>query len=281
MSHTYLLFDAHNLAWRAFYAMGGLSYQGLPTGVYFNFLGTVLQLQGQFGPGSCVFCFDSKKSKRKKLVKTYKEGRHEKHTPEQKERLWDLFNQITGLRDKYLNQIGFKNVFRQAGFEADDLLAYIALNLPKNDRAIIVSTDSDLLQVLNKRINVYDPKKKFLWTIKRFKAAYGIHPEHWATVKAMAGCSTDHVKGIPGVGEKTAIRFLNGTLPPTSKKYTDILSKEGLKIRRTNLSLVKLPFPGVKPMELVEDGATEWRGVLRSLGIKSLQPPDNEYRERP
>jgi DNA polymerase-1 len=263
--------------------MGGLSYQGNATGVLYSFLGTVIQLQGKFNTNRAVFCFDSKKSKRKVSTPTYKLKRTKDKikTPEEQARLWELFSQIDGLRTRYLKQIGFRNILRQTGYEADDLVASVCKNLPGADRAIVISNDSDLLQLINSRVNVYDPQKQFLWTLKRFREQFGIrNPEDWAIVKAIAGCSSDEVKGIRGIGEKTAVQVLNLKLPVSSKKYQRIVSKEGIEIRKRNLPLVRLPFEGTKAFRLKKDQEQHWSEVLKELGIQTLSP-DLEFREKP
>ena len=285
---TYLILDVNNLAWRAWYAIGGLSYKNpegemIPTGVLYNVLGTILTLQSRFNTDRCLFAFDSRKSKRKLESKTYKANRTETgRTPEENQALFELFSQISDLKNKYLPTVGFKNLFHQVGYEADDLVASLAQNLPDKSQGIIVSTDKDLLQLLNKRISIWEPRKQMLFTPKVFKNVYGISPDKWADVKAMAGCPSDGVKGIPGVGEKTAIAFINQTLSLTSKKYASIISEEGIKTRRKNLRLVKLPFEGTKVFKIRKDTPNNWVPVLDQLGIKSLSPPSDleHYKER-
>jgi DNA polymerase-1 len=283
MSYTWTICDVSNLSWRAFHSTGGLSYQGSPTGVVFGVLGTILQLEEEFGPCAFVFCFDSPTSKRKEVCKDYKQNRIPKVqlTDEQQQRLLGVYTQIQDLKTKHLPNIGFQNIFQQDDYEADDLIAYICKNLPKKDRAVIVSSDQDLFQLISPRIKMYDPRKKFLWTVGRFRKKYKLRdPKIWATVKAIAGCKSDSIKGVPGVGEKTAIQFLRLELLDSSKKYQKILSPEGLKIRKRNLPLVRLPYPGVQPMELKRDKKLDWSETLRSLGIKSFGG-DLVYRERP
>jgi DNA polymerase-1 len=281
MSKTWIVIDSNNLAYRSFYAVGGLSYRGTPTGVYYSFLANVLQYQGRFSSNHCVFCFDSKKSKRKKVSYDYKRTRGQNRTPEEMERLWELFEQIKGLRRRYLKQIGFKNIFIQPGYEADDLIASICYNLPEGDKAVVITTDSDLLQLINGSVNVYDPKKKFLWNLKRFREQYGLRdPKEWAIMKAIAGCKSDGVKGIKGIGEKTAIQFLTLKLSLTSKKYLKIVSKEGIETRKRNVPLVKLPYEGTKIFKLKTDTNQSWSSVLQELGIKTLNP-DPEYLGEP
>ena len=92
-------------------------------------------------------------------------------------------------------------------------------------------------------------------------------------MKALAGCSTDSVPGIKGVGEKTAIKYLKNELKESSKIYQRIISKEGWNIYKRNIELVKLPFTGTKIFKLKTDklSATGWKEVVEQLGMKSIR----------
>ena len=91
-------------------------------------------------------------------------------------------------------------------------------------------------------------------------------------MKAIAGCSTDNVLGVKGVGEKTAIEYLRGKLVK-GKRYDDIGSKEGWKIFVANISLVKLPMQGTNYFKLEKDELSEqgWKQVVKILGMSSIR----------
>ena len=117
-------------------------------------------------------------------------------------------------------------------------------------------------------------KKNRLYTAADFEREWGVKPSFWPSVKAIAGCSGDNVRGIVGVGERTAVKFLKCELKDSSKKYRDIV--EGTDTVRTNWPLVKLPY--VKMVEeedlpeLREDRLT-WQkcsAVFRQYGFESL-----------
>lgn len=271
---TWLVLDCTGLAHRAMHTTGALKYKGVgPTGVLFGFFASILDFQREFQTKHLVFCFDRRGSVRQKLFPDYKLKRRTKtYTPEEQMMYAGMHKQITALRRVYLPQIGYRNVFSQKGYEADDVIASVCHNLPDGDEAIVVSSDEDMYQLLSKQIRIWKPVSKQMWSRKRFKNVYGIRPADWAVVKALAGCSTDEVPGIRGIGEKTACQFIAGTLKEGSAKHELILTNQK-KILKRNLPLVKLPLDGCKQFIPKEDGRLGgWRDVLKELGIKSLNP---------
>jgi DNA polymerase-1 len=262
-----LLVDANFLAWRAHHSTGNLSHNGSTTGVAFGFLKEILALQELHRPDRIVFCFDSKHSKRKEVFPEYKDNRvYDEHHRE-------VCGQIKRLRKEILPGVGFRNVFVSRGFEADDLVAALALALAKGDEAVIVASDKDFYQLLSKRVSIWNPMKRVLYTRKAFREEWGLErPSHWVTVKAIAGCGTDNVKGIEGVGERTACKYLNGTLKEGSAKWKAIKSTEGLAVWNRNLRLVGLPFEGLAAPVLRDDeiSAAKWIAWTGKLGFASM-----------
>lgn len=272
---TWIVLDSTQACYRSFYTMGGLSYRGTPTGIIYGYLGSVIHLQGLFNTEQICHCFDYGRNLREDTYPPYKRNRkeaREKFTPQQLSEWLGLQAQIKALRSKWLKRIGYRNIFKQKGYEGDDMIASVCLSIIKmGDEAIVVSTDEDMYQLLTKRIKIYDPKKKELWTVKRFKNRFGLEPWQWPTIKAIAGCNTDNVKGLKGVGTITAVKYLINGLKSGSVKY-ELIKKGRKKIQRINLPLVSLPYKGTKSCfpfkdELPLEG---WHRVLRELGIRSL-----------
>ncbi len=279
MTKLWLILDVPSMAHRAFHAMGGLSHEGKGTGAIFGVLRDVIGLRERFEPDNFVFCFDGRNNKRRKMCPEYKAGRRRALDREERRAFDNLRGQIDRLHRYHLKAIGFRNVFRQEGYEADDLIAEACRSLPNGDfenpigdKAIVVSSDGDLYQLLSERVTMWSLHRKKLLSADWFRREYGIGPDLWADVKALAGCSSDELPGIERVGERTAILFLNGDLKNTTKAHRKII--EGNGIYKRNIELTRLPMVGVGKMELREDKVSEkrWNQVMERLGIKRLRP---------
>lgn len=274
MNKLWLILDCHYLCHRAFYVFGGLSHDGMSTGIAFGFLKDIEILKKRFSTNNIAFCWDLGRPLRMKEDKNYKANRKSRKkdlTPEEVATMTDFRVQIKAIRKVYLRIMGFRNNFYQKGFEADDLIASLCINtLRQKDRAIIVSADHDLYQLLSNRVSVYHPQKKELVTKKSFFMSQGIKPSKWHEVKAIAGCSSDNVKGVVGVGEKTAIKYLRDELKKESKAYQNIKAAEGNGMIEGNLKLVRLPFVGVNTLRLRKDRMSKAGSlsVLKTLGMQ-------------
>lgn len=264
----YLLLDVSDLAYRNFHAIGELSHDGVATQVPFGVFRDILDLQDLFGTVRIAFCFDGGHDGRTNLYPRYKR-RDIDMTEEERDARRSLRQQIYRLRTKYLPVVGFRNIFWQEGYEADDLIAWIVENIKGHDY-IIVSRDQDLYQLLSPTVSIWNVHAKKAVTEQSFREDFGIGPAQWPDVKAMAGCGSDNVEGIHGVGEKTAAKFLSGRLKDSTQAYAKIVANND--IWRRNLQLVSLPFPGVNPVELRDDEVTtgSWRRVMKELGMSSL-----------
>lgn len=266
-----LIIDCNNLAYSSFYTFGNLSYQEKKTGVIFGFIQKVISLAKKFETKNFIFCWDSKKSYRKLIYPEYKANRRKDLTEQEKADLQLAFEQFTELRTKTLLEMGFNNNLMQTGYEADDLIAKIVIE-NCNQSFWIVSTDQDMYQLLDKAA-MYNHKTKKKILYKDIVSKYSATPSLWAEVKAVAGCDSDNVKGIKGVGEMTAIKYLQDRL--LEGKIKDrIESKEGQRIIERNRQLVYLPFQGRKKLntKLKEDSLKKDKfiEVFMRYGFESL-----------
>ena len=278
MNQPLLVLDCHYLCHRAFHSSKELEWQGRPTGVIFGFLKSITFLKDEFQTDRIAFCFEHPHLFRREIYPPYKRKRHTtERTDEEKQSYEALAIQISQLHKRYLPQIGFKNVFCFRGMESDDVMAAIAADAKVDEEVILVTADGDLLQCLRPNVSVYSPQKRELLTKDKFIAAHGIPPWQWVVVKAMAGCTSDEVKGIKGVGELTALRYLKGELKQASKAYQVINSSEGRAIVRRNRRLVQLPGEGCPVPKIQEDQISreQWLKVCGMLGMRSLasRPP--------
>ena len=266
---TWVLFDISASAHRAKHSTGDLSFEGVSTGVAFGVLRDLQLVQERFDPYRVVLAFDAPGRRlRKEILPTYKSSRENKKTVVDRELDAIFYPQLDRLRDDLLPRLGYRNCVSVAGYEADDIIAQYAQKLPAGDDAVIVSSDQDLWQCLDSNVVCFNLGLNKITTSKSFYAEWGIDPCQWAHVKALAGCSTDDVPGIPGIGEKSAAGWFSGTLKVGSKKWD--LINSCLSMLNQNLPLVKLPFAGLVLPEVKEDELTEGKRteILEELGIR-------------
>jgi 5'-3' exonuclease len=221
-----------------------------------------------------VFAFDTGRPRRCKLLPSYKSARAAKYAEESEEEQAarrDFHRQVQLLRTTYLPATGFRNVFAAHGFEADDIIAALAAGVPPEREAVIVSSDKDLWQCLRPNVYTWNAHTRRAYTYELFRAEWGLEPSAWANVKALAGCNTDNVPGVPGVGEKTAARHLRGELGATTKAAAKIAVSGDLHTR--NLAVVRLPYPNTPIFDMVPDEVTEakWQALADMLGMNSIR----------
>jgi 5'-3' exonuclease len=265
---TWLLIDCPYICHWRFHAVKGLTADRIKSIVIGGFLQSIRNFQELFATSHIAFCFDLGTPKRQCNYLDYKKSRRLRHV--------ELNRCIIKLRTKYLPMLGYVNMFAQEGYEADDIIAKLCLQLaPGDDKAIIVSSDHDLYQCLGPIASIYNPHTAKITTAESFATKWGIAPSQWAQVKAIAGCVSDDVPGVPGVREKTACKYLRGMLKMDGKAYQSILSN--LNRINDNLLLVTLPYPGLPQFALSDDDVTDDKcdEVNELLGIKTsytIQP---------
>lgn len=274
MPRTWAIFDVNNVVARCFYAMPPLIVKDRPTGAMVGFLKAVIDLKDETAATGLAFCFDKGESLRKKVLPQYQANRKADQNgfdPNKDKKYLD--RQLYELRTSILPRIGMKNILAVDGYEADDLVAAVCCHWAVK-QGIIVSSDKDLFQCLecnvHKRIDQYDLGKKETVTYRSFENKYGVRPNEWSMVKAMAGCTSDNIPGVQGVGEITAIKYINGVLPKTHVTYKRI--KDSANLIERNEMLVTLPYVGLKQPELHEDEDTydSWQDVLGEINAQKL-----------
>ena len=236
-----ILVDCNSICHTCKHSMGDLSFEEKKVGVIFGFLRQILTLAKLLDTNEFVFAWDSRSSNRIKMFPDYKKARRREKSPEEEELDSLAYAQFDKLRKEILPSIGFLNNFMQEGFEADDIIASVIHNNTA-EKISIISTDEDLYQLLSEQVDMYSIKKKQFYTVYNLWKDFRITPAEWIEVKAIAGCSTDGLSGVPGVGEKTACKYLNRVLNPLHKTYRSI--KENSELIERNRGLVQLPLVG-------------------------------------
>jgi DNA polymerase-1 len=253
--------------------MGQLSFKEVPTGVLFGFLRDISTFQEVWDTNRLIFCWDFGPSIRRTLSTEYKSNRREK-TDEEKLVKLAFKRQVREIRANLLKELGYRNNFYFSNYEADDIMCRLCEILPQEDDIILVTSDKDMFQCLSPRISMYNPSSGNTITLLKFIQTYGILPDKWARVKAIAGCHSDNVAGIKGIGEKTAIKYLKNELKQTTKAFVSITENQDT-IKR-NMKLTKLPWPDIRTI-LDEDmiqkdkpNQEAWKDIAKKYGIKSL-----------
>lgn len=256
-----ILVDVSGLCHRFYHSVKNITVSQVPITIGTRMFDTIQQIGFQFKTNKFVFLFEGGDLKRKELFPEYKikrTAKKEELSLEEKESMECLQTTMNDLSVD-LKYVGFNNCFSEKGYEADDLIATIT----RNDCLcpyIIVSSDGDLYQLLASNVSMFSPVMKNvdgtygkLITYENFKHSHNFNPEHWWKVKALAGCNTDEVPGVFGIGEAKAIAFFNKELKEDSKAYKKIMTDESRALYKRNIPLVKLPFDGCSPITLLEN----------------------------
>lgn len=274
-----IIVDSHCICHKEKHAKKDLAFEGVGTGVIFGFMLEILKLAKRFDTNQLFFAWDSSTSHRKKVYPGYKDNRNGSPTPEQVELDRITRPQFYVIRDLVLPELGFRDSsFYFEGYEADDIIASITqCNMDKE--WVIASSDEDLYQLLTPLVSMYKPHSRMQYTVEDFLWEMKIQPSDWAMVKALAGCKSDCVPGIPRVGEKTAIDYIRNLLKPTTKAFTAIrraVTDNGFLER--NLKLVTLPFPATPSIFVAGEIKPDLDGYIRTcqrFGFTSMMDKDS------
>jgi 5'-3' exonuclease len=266
-----VIVDANASCWKVKHALGELTHETMKVGIIFGFLGELYRFAEAYKTSSFAICWDSHKSHREKIFPAYKETRRTikaEKTEEEREQDKLDYAQFDLLYDEVMPMLGVTNNYKIAGFEGDDLIASVVYANGDTD-FIITTGDADMYQLLGDGVTIrkfkLDAKKRkifYQYTEEMFTAQYGIKPRQWIEVKALAGCKSDEVPGIPSVGADTALKYLRNELPRNYKRYDAIVCPEGKAIRQRNLQLVSLPFKGCPELFLKKQGPLSLDGFL-------------------
>ncbi len=200
-----LVIDGNSIIKRAYYGIRPLSTKdGRPTNAVYGMLNIVTHHLKTICPDYAAVAFDLKAPNfRKQRFSYYKEGRHE--TPP------DLLAQFDDAKE-CLRYLGL-HTLELEGYEADDILGTVAsfAEAGEDIHAYVLSGDRDLLQLISPRVTVLLASTGETQVFDRdaFFAKYGIEPSEFVDLKALMGDSSDHIYGVPGVGEKTALKLIS------------------------------------------------------------------------
>jgi DNA polymerase-1 len=237
---TLMLLDGNSLAYRAFYALPAENFKtksGLTTNAVYGFTAMLINLMRDEAPTHIAAAFDvSRQTFRSERFPEYKATRSA--TP-------DEFRGQIDITKEVLNALGI-TALAEPGFEADDIIATLATQGDAAGyRVLVVTGDRDALQLVNSDITVLYPIKG-VSTLTRYTPdavveKYGLTPEQYPDFAALRGDPSDNLPGIPGVGEKTAAKWIveYGSLQGLVDNVDTVRGKVGDSLRE-NLSTVML-----------------------------------------
>ena len=207
MSEKIVLIDGHSILNRAFYGIPLLSNgEGLHTNAVYGFLNILFKVLEEEQAQYLAVAFDlHAPTFRHKMYEDYKGTRHA--MPEELREQVPLMKEMLGAMQVPLMLL--------EGYEADDLLGTVSREMEEKGLEVrIISGDRDLLQLASDRTMIRIPKTKKSGTevedylASDVKERYLVTPEEFIDVKALMGDASDNIPGIPGVGEKTAVRII-------------------------------------------------------------------------
>ena len=260
-SSPILIIDGNNFAFRSMVVPSFKTDNGIPTSVIYSLLTSLIVLLKKFNTNHFVFVWDKGIStKRVEIYDQYKANR--KIMTDEEREIKQLFLGQLKLAQKIFDFLNFAQISIW-NVEADDILSILANLFSKYKQSIIVSSDKDLLQCLNVKLNVYNPSKKILYNFKTFFEIFNVSPPRYLFARTMIGDPSDNIKGIHGVGDKTAFKIVDDLKRVNVNELVDLMHTkkyckkkfaekiiEGKDIIIRNYRLMKLP---VKSIELGKD----------------------------
>lgn len=230
---TLMIIDGHSLAFRAFFALPVENFHtrsGQHTNAIHGFIAMLINLLNNEKPDHIAVAFDiSRHSFRTEEYPEYKGTRAE--TPPE-------FKGQIPLLQEALHAMGIRTLEKE-GFEADDILATLATRgAEAGQRVLVVSGDRDTIQLVDDRVTLLYPSKQGVSQLTRYDAEkvferYGVRPEQYPEIAALVGETSDNLPGIPRVGEKTAVKWINqfGSLDEILRRQDEVGGKVGESLR--------------------------------------------------
>lgn len=273
-----LLLDGHSLAYRAFYALPVENFttsSGQSTNAIYGFASMLINLLAQEKPDQVIVAFDvSRKTFRSEKFPEYKANRA--RSPEE-------FRSQLSFITEVLEAFAIPVIERE-GYEADDLIATLALKALSYDpsaQILITTGDRDSFQLIRPGVTVLYPKKGVTDLARMDEEAvlekYGITPSQYPDFAALRGDPSDNLPSIPGVGEKTATKWIQeyGSLSDLISHASEISGKTGEALRAAltqvslNRELTHLVDDVPLGETLIKELVTEsWRGIDKAKALK-------------
>lgn len=216
---TLVLIDGSGITFRAFYGLPPLSTpEGTPIGAVLGFCNILLKIQEDLAPSHWAVIFDTgQPTFRHEVFPDYKANRGA--PPDELKSQFPLIREACHA----LHVIDLD----QPGMEADDLIASYARYAERQGwEVLIASSDKDMAQLVSPHIRLYDPFKQQVLDEKAIETLWGVPPSLTPDIQALAGDTSDNIPGIPGIGIKTATKWIQhfGSLEALLERPQELLT---------------------------------------------------------
>ena len=217
-----VLIDGNNLIFRSYYATAYrgeilTNSKGLPTNAVYAYIQMLLKIIAEEKPSHIMVAFDKGKTFRHESYDDYKGGRNE--TPKELKEQIPYAKKVTRAMGITVEEI--------ENYEADDIIGTYSKKI--DEEVLVVSSDRDLLQLIspNVKMKLLKMKDYVYYNEKSFYEDYGIKPIEIIDLKALMGDSSDNIKGVAGIGEKTALKLIKEyhTIDNLYKNIDDLKGK--------------------------------------------------------
>jgi len=220
------LIDGSSYIYRAYYAIRHLSSpKGFPTNALYGFTQMLLKVLKERTPDHVAVVFDKgRQTFRTEMYPEYKANRAA--MPE------DLVPQIAPIKE--MVRAFNIPVLELENFEADDIIGTIARHCEENGMEVVVVTgDKDLMQIVTPCVTLLDTMKEKVSGLTEVEERFGVEPELVVDVLGLAGDTSDNIPGVPGIGEKTAIKLIReyGSLDALLERAGEVKGKTGERLR--------------------------------------------------
>ncbi|HEX6803672.1 MAG TPA: DNA polymerase I [Terriglobales bacterium] len=235
------LIDAMSFIFRAYHAMarqrGMSTRKGLPTAAIYVFVNMLRKLRDDFSPHYLAAVFDV-------AAPTFRDQQYKEYKANRSEMPGDLAQQIPYIRRAL--QAYRIPILEVPGYEADDVIGTLAKKAADEGRPVyVVSSDKDMLQLVNDRVQVLNPPKdNLICDAAKVEEILGVPPERVIDVMALRGDSIDNIPGAPGIGDKGSVEIIRrfGSLEAALDRAAEVERKtyrESLQNNREKILMSK------------------------------------------
>ena len=268
-----IIIDGNSLVNRAFYALPPLTTkQGLPTNAVYGFITMLFKILEEYRPDYISVAFDRKEV-------TFRHNEYSDYKAQRKGMPEDLAAQIPVLKD-LLDAMDI-NRMEAAGFEADDIIGTLSRHGEEQGMEVLIVTgDRDALQLVSDKVKVIYTKRGVsdfeLCDTGTVKERYGLEPVGLIDLKGLMGDKSDNIPGVPGIGEKTALKLLKqyGSLEavlenvdsmPGGKLRDSLSNNMERAVLSKKLAIISRSIPIVMDISECKGPAPDMQAVAKKL----------------